>query len=442
MAKSKSDIPQISLLRGETNLFEDVSYDVSIQNTSYHTYYPLHSVESKSSPIQFTITGNDINYLDLGESKLYIRAQILDKDGKVIVKQDDKAVAAYAPVNNFLHTMFETVTLHVNDVEITPKSSYYAYRAYLETLLAKGKDYKKSQAEAAMYYRTKNEKETDDEGWKKRMKLVDESGIFEMIGRPHLDLLHQIKFIPPGVDIKFTFYRSSDAFMLQSVGSTPTANIQLRIVEAQLHITKHTLLPSVMVNQLKQWESGTPVSYPMREVHMKSYTLPNGTVSHFNENLISGFLPDRIVIGLISAADVHGSLATSPLVFSNFGLANITVSCNSEEITTFSLDVDFANNRYIRAYSSLFENLGISDCDSGIELTKSEFKNSKTLFAFDLRHLRDAFCPPRHGNCMISLKFKSAIVEPILVMTYLEYQSVLHINSDRQVYFRDFSKQY
>lgn len=442
MASGKQNIPDISFVRAETNLFEDISYDVTIQNTSHATYYPMHSVESKTSPIQFNITGNDINYLNLAESKLYIRARIVDKNGKKIAYEADKNKSAYAPVNNFLHSMFKNVTLHVNDVEVTPMSGYYGYRAYIETLLAKGKDYKKSQGQACMYYKTKNEGSTDDEGWRKRMELCDRSETFEMFGRPHLDLMQQAKLIPPGVDVKITFYRADDAFSIQSVGTQPVNDLQIEILEAEFHVTKHTLLPSLMVGQLKKWESGHPAVFPMREIQMKSYTLPVGTISHHNENTISGFLPDRIVIAMVDAKDIHGEYATNPLIFEDFGLANISVTCNSEEVSQFNMDLDFANKRYVRAYSAVFEGLGLSDCDSGIELTMSEFQNGKTLFVYDLRHLRDAFCPPRHGNCMISLKFKSQLAKAVTVLCYLEYQSVLNINSDRQVYFRDYSKHY
>lgn len=442
MAKSKQDIPQINLLREEVNLFENVTYDVTIENTSCSTYYPIHPLSSKSSPIQFNVSGNDIHYLNLGESKLYIRAKVVDAAGVDIPYEANKATSAYAPINNLLHSMFQNVTMHVNDVEVTPKTGFYPYRAYIETLLAKGKDYKKSQAQAAMYFKTKDEKDVNDDGWKSRMNRVDKSAVFEMIGRPHLDLLQQFKFLPPGVDVKLTFHRSPEAFMLQTAGTAPPANIQLQILEAELHIIKHTIPSPIMVQQLKEWEAGNPVSYPMREVQMKTYTLPIGTQSNNNENCISGFLPDRIVIGLVDARHVHGTYESNPLVFQDFGLSNIGVICNSEEVTAFNMDLDFADNRLIRAYSSLFDGLGISNCDSGIELTIDEYKKSKAFFVYDLRHMRDAFATPRHGNVLISLKFKTAITHAITVVCYLEYQSVMYINSDRQVYFRDFSKTY
>ena len=51
---------------------------------------------------------------------------------------------------------------HLNETKIIPKSSLYQYQAYLETLLSYGTEYKKGQAEAAGFFRVKNEKVQSD----------------------------------------------------------------------------------------------------------------------------------------------------------------------------------------------------------------------------------------------------------------------------------------
>src|SRR3989442_3987129 len=107
--------PCVQFIRSETNLFEDVTYDVSIDNTTHYPQHPLHSVESKTAPIEFNIKGNDVNYLNLAESKLYIRCKIVDSKLSDIPYEADKTKSAYAPVNNFLHSMFESVSMTIND---------------------------------------------------------------------------------------------------------------------------------------------------------------------------------------------------------------------------------------------------------------------------------------------------------------------------------------
>lgn len=440
MAKARYQTPRVEVLRENINVFEDLLYDVSVQNTCVSTYYPQHSVENRNTPMVYEIDGTDVHYLNLNESKLYIRGKIVNEDGSAINYQADKAVTAYALANNSLHSLLKSATVHIQETEITPKLGDYTFRAYIESVLGKGKDYCKSLARAAGYHKTKDEESTTDPGWIARCDEVDKSGTFEFIGRPHLDIMHQTKYILPGLNVRISFTRSEDAFVIQTKGTTLPGNLKVKILEAKLYVTKHIILPSEQLKQLKQWEK-EPIRYPMREIQMKSYTLPTGTLSHHNQSLITSLLPDRLVIGLVDSNNVHGRYSLNPFVFKDFGLSHISITCNSDVVSLQELDVDFAGNRYVRAYNQIFEGLGITDCDSGIVLTKEEFTKGKTFFVFDLRHIRGAAAPARYGNCVINLRFKAATTHAISVMCYLEYPSCLNIDSDKNVWFTDYSSQ-
>lgn len=440
MSKSRHHSPRVEVLRDELNVFEDLLYDVSVQNTSICTYYPQHSVENKNTPIVFDVCGTDIHYVNLPETKIEIRAKLVDKAGNDIPYEADKEKTSYAMVNNSLHSMFKSVSVHIQETEITDKLGYYPYRAFPETVLGKSKDYNKSVAQASGYYRTKDESDVLDEGWKSRMTLCDRSAVFEMIGRPHLDILHQTKYLLPGLNLRFSFTRSDDQFCLHSYGSVFPGDIQLQILEAKLYITKHVILPSEQLKQLAMWEK-EPIRYPMREVQMRSYTLPQGTLSHNNSSLITSLLPDRLLIGLLDSRSVHGAYSLNPFLYQDFGLSNISITSNSDVVTTQELEVDFSDKRYIRAYNQVFDALGIADCDSGVSLTMEEFTKSKTFFVFDMRHLRGAACTPRYGNITINLRFKNAITQALNVMCYLEYPACLNIDSEKNVWFTDFSNQ-
>lgn len=77
-----------------------------------------------------------------------------------------------------------------------------------------------------------------------------------------------------------------------------------QILEAKLYVTKHIILPSEQLKQLKDCER-TPTRYPMREVQMKSFTLPVGTLSHNNQSLITSLLPDMLFIILVDSRNLE-----------------------------------------------------------------------------------------------------------------------------------------
>jgi len=220
-----------------------------------------------------------------------------------------------------------------------------------------------------------------------------------------------------------------------------TKNIKLEILACKFLVQKHNLLPSIQLAHLRNLEAGNPVIYPNKEVVMKTYALPIGTLQNTNENLISGHLPDRIVLALVNSVNLHGTLATNPFAFEHFDLSHISLNVNGDHSSQQGMDVDLSGTKVALPYLSIFDGLGVSNCDQGIDLTMGEYTQGKILHVFNLRHIRDAFCPPKYGNVAINLKFKNALASTITVVCYAEYQSVMYINRDRQVYFKDFSKE-
>jgi hypothetical protein len=57
----------------------------------------------------------------------------------VLIKKKDGSLPdktkTVGPVNNFLHSMFESVSLIINDIPITPSANNYPYKAYIANCL-------------------------------------------------------------------------------------------------------------------------------------------------------------------------------------------------------------------------------------------------------------------------------------------------------------------
>ena len=76
------------------------------------------------------------------------------------------------------------------------------------------------------------------------------------------------------------------------------------------------------------------------------------------------------------------------------------MTCNTESPTQHVINVD---GKYTNAYISLFDAMGLTNCDSGLDVKMTEYVKGKTLFGFDLRNLSDGFSIPRHGDVSIHL---------------------------------------
>jgi len=127
---------------------------------------------------------------------------------------------------------------------------------------------------------------------------------------------------------------------------------------------------------------------------------------------------------------------TNPFEFKDFGPKYIDFSLNGDH--SLATRLDFDSNQYLQLYYNLFYGLGITKDDVGIELGREDFKKT-LLIAYNLRHLCEGFTTPKHGSVKIELKFKAGLTAAVTVLVYAEYQSVLYIDKNKNIFYKDYS---
>ena len=75
-----------------------------------------------------------------------------------------------------------------------------------------------------------------NQGFSARRRHISQSHVDEMMGRLHVDLFLQGRFLTNGVDVKIRLVRSKDALALMAGGANPVYNIQF--VDANLFAKK------------------------------------------------------------------------------------------------------------------------------------------------------------------------------------------------------------
>ena len=112
------------------------------------------------------------------------------------------------PTNNWMHSLTSQVEVYLNDTLVTPSTNTYPFLAYIETLLSYGTEAKETQLTSKMRH-----KET---GGNMGAVNVDTSNaineglaivhhgesVVEIMGRLHVDLFLQDRFLINGVSVK------------------------------------------------------------------------------------------------------------------------------------------------------------------------------------------------------------------------------------------------
>ena len=88
--------------KSELDLFSVPMTQTSIESGSYVEYNPISSI-SDGTPVEFVISGTGQEYIDLANTQLYVKVDILKGDNARI---DDKSEVA--PVNLLLHSLLRS----------------------------------------------------------------------------------------------------------------------------------------------------------------------------------------------------------------------------------------------------------------------------------------------------------------------------------------------
>ena len=223
-------------VKSELDLFAVPPTQTSIDQGGWIEHQPITSLDS-GGPIEFVVPGAGDAYIDLANTYLLVRAKVIRGAGTDIA--DDTPVA---PVNNWLHSLFSQVDVHLNDTLVTPSSNTYPFRAYVETLLSYGAEAKKTQLTSQLWYKDTaghmeaTQGNAGNAGLVERRRHIAGSRVVEMMGRLHVDLFMQDRFLINGVTVKIRLVRSKDAFSLMAGGANP--DYKVRIVDAVLFARK------------------------------------------------------------------------------------------------------------------------------------------------------------------------------------------------------------
>ena len=201
--------------KSELDLFSVPPTQVVMGKGFWEDVDPITSISS-SDTIEFLCAANSGVYTDLASSYVYVKAKITTTAGGNV-----GADIQVGPSNLWMHALFSQVEVFLNKQLVTPSSTAYPYRAYIETILNFSKDAKDSHLTSALFYKDKAGKmdvvnplaQDANTGLKQRHAYTRESKSVAMEGRLHSDLFAQDRYILGAVPIKIKLVRSRNSFL-------------------------------------------------------------------------------------------------------------------------------------------------------------------------------------------------------------------------------------
>ena len=320
--------------KSEVDLFSVPPTQVVMESARYVECQPIASI-AQNAPIEFSISGSGNEYMDLGNSMLNVKIQITQADGTPIDNTHQ-----VAPINLILHSIFSDLEVKLNETVISTCGGLYPYRCYIETLLSFGSDAKSSQLQASGYAAdvAGHFDETDPMGAAAQNRGL----IKDLCGKLHFDLSYQDKLIPSDVGLRIRLTPSKDAFCLMAHGAQP--GFKVKILEARLLIRKVRISDSLYLAHAKGFQHGN-ARFPLRRVAIKSYSIPQGLLSHSQEGISSGQLPTRMVLGFVENNAMNGTYNSNPFHFKHFGVTDLKIWIGGQaDVHVTPLEMNYETN--------------------------------------------------------------------------------------------------
>lgn len=425
-------------------LFSQPPYNTAEDKISWTQYKPSYANFGQEgyNSIHFNIAGNSTQYIDLSRTKLYLKLRVVKVDGEDWPA--DPKTEFGIPIDMILHSMWSSVDVTLNNIQVSGAGGNYMYKAAIECLLNYGRDTKEFQMRSiGMSPDTGNfdsivPGSTDGEGGINNGLLIRKKifggngrGSADFKGSLLADICNQGRLILDAVDVGITLWPTKNTFRLMS-------NVEAKLVIDDIYID----VCKVQVNKycMSGHKAGLEVSnglYPMQKTVIITKEIGVGSRTQTWEDIFNGYIPSKMVIGMVDSDAFAGNFKKNPFRFQHFDISSMTFTVNGEPTPKEGFQYDMDNKLFIDAFNSLYEVTGKDgeDCDNGI--THEMWHKGLALTAFnvdpttasDLRYLG----VPKKGHTRLNIQLKNAKTNPITVIIYATFPGRVEIDQMRNV---------
>jgi len=396
------------------------------------------SEDGSSGDINFQIPPCTHGLLSLNDIYLEMEVAIKCRSGgtdwRMITAED-----GVAPINNFVHSIFQNLNIELGGRTITDSSNYYAYRAYLETILSHTQNALNTQMTSSLFHLDEPGYLNDfdrNQGEQKRRAYFVRGQYVPLSGRIAADLFDQCKPLITGMPMTIRLLMNRPEFALRVFDADATKQFKIFIRNPRLAIRRYIPSPDYLLSVTNQLQTKT-VKYHLERVVMRTTDLPRGTQSTVVTNLHMGQLPKVMFVGLVSSEDFHGARAKNPFNFQNYSVRQISVEVDGQSYPTKPYQADFDRYSSLECYDGLLDTLKQRNSPFGeLPVSREGYPYGFTVFGFDLTPGgtgRGALTLVKQGNLSVSVTFEKQLPETVMMVCMMVYDSISEVNQHRQI---------
>ncbi len=420
--------------------FADIPRNNSITKEYVKAYSPVASIINNEI-VEFNVLPTSYSFIDLSKTRLKIKIELYDVATDALVNSDNYV----APVANVLESLFRSIELQLNDVDVEPYVGVnHPYKAYINTVLNATPEYVSSVGAIKGFYPDTAPHVNSfiprgaNQGWNNRVLLFQSTGEAEMTGFLDLDICETTKYVPNGMGLKLKLFLSKPAFYLKTAEEEKTYNYRLTLCTLYMaYIDPHIDI----FNAFNEAIHTKMAVYPYTKSNIKSYVISSGVKSTVLDNIVSE-CPDEIIICLVANSAYVGATSENPFYFDTFNINYISLAYEGTELNgqSFHPIFDPADvNTYQTTFADTYMNLYLKNGahSKGNLVGPFEYSGGYFLIKYDLppslkyTRTKQSVGP---GLTRLSLGFSEATTKTISLLVYTRTKSYFGIDAKRTVH--------
>ncbi len=405
------------------NLSQIPVTDVSVVSQKIDQIFPTFS---ESTFLEFNIEGDSEHYIDLQNTFLYMRLKCTDKAGEPLAPSSETSVA-----NGIFSTMFQTLDIYVNNVNICSGSNLYNYSAYLNKIINYGGQSRATKLRSELLFKetTGTALDTNNNAYV-QLKKISSKDSFEVYSRLSHPLFFQDKLIPPNVSIKIRLRRAPAQFCLLSTALAEGAvyDEKLKLVESFMDVKKVIINSKIEEMHKSILNKNQRMYFPFFDYQTLSFVVSKGSLQFTSETLMTE-VPQFAMVAITQSKNFNGEVSKNPFEFKSNGLSSVYMTVNGQKQMMSNMNMSIDNNLYIRLYRQFCD--VISSYGEMTDLTVEDYiSNSYFIVPVNWSNSgkQDRFELQKTGNVKVHLTFESATLSNLNVLFYYITPKILSID--------------
>jgi len=416
----------------ELALWQKQPIDVVVESHQIIECFPTIAVDDGSSLIEFRIPSNNETVLDLYNTTFRCGFQIVKEDDTKIVVADKVCLT-----NIPLHTSIASVDIDMGGKNLTSgTASNYPYKAYIDMIVNGASNDHEAEAAGLMLDTVKGmdtlgTNTSGDAGTntgslaRMRWTATSKTVVFE--GQLFSDICRQRKYIPLTEELHVRLHQSKDAFRLMTV--TSGTNYKLKLVKPILRVRNVQLTPQGL-RELSLNRGNYLL--PIKNTVISTYNIASGQFSFHVDTPFGGRVPNRLVVGMVTAKAFEGDYTANPFNFQHFDVKEMGFTVNERSLPGPPIETDYEDDKYINAYRTLSSSLYPTriPLEPPYSIASGQYFNGYCFTIFNLSgesNSGELQVAPKFALTRFSVKFKTALAKAITLVLYSTFDDELEI---------------